>query len=185
MKASQKKITDFVQEEKFKETEIGLIPDDWEVVKLKELTNKITDGAHRTPTYVERGIPFLRATDIKKSSIDWNKTKYIPIEEHLKLIKRCKPKRGDVLLSKNGTIGLTRVIDWEREFSIFVSLCLIKPKSDLIDNHYLSYYLSSEGMKQIRLRGKRMTVTNLHLVEIKELLIPLPPLPEQKKSLKS
>ncbi|CAG0997894.1 hypothetical protein METP3_03089 [Methanosarcinales archaeon] len=170
-----------IAHKEFKNTEIGKIPKEWGVVKLKELANKITDGTHITPTYVNTGIPFLRITDIQSPSIDWVNTKHIPLMEHLELTKRCKPEKGDVLLSKNGTVGITKVIDWEKEFSIFVSLCLIKPKHDLVNNYYLAHYLRSEGLEQIRLRGKQMTVTNLHLVEINELLIPLPPLPEQKK----
>lgn len=166
---------------KLKETEIGMVPEEWEVKELKELTHKITDGAHRTPTYVEDGIPFLRVTDIQRPHIDWSKTKYIPESEHAELIKRCNPEKGDILLSKNGTIGLTKVIDWDREVSLFVSLCLIKPIKDIIENHYLSDYLSSNGLPQILERGKKMTVTNLHLVEIKQLLIPVPTFKIQSK----
>ena len=166
---------------KLKETEVGLIPTEWEVIKLRNLCNKITDGTHKTPAYTSKGIPFLRIKDIQKNSIDWNDTKYISINEHLQLIKRSMPEKGDILLSKNGTIGLTKVIDWDTEFSFFVSLCLLKPKHEIINNYYLSYYLSSSGLEQIKLRGKKMTVTNLHLVEINQILIPLPPLPIQKE----
>ena len=164
-----------------KQTEIGEIPESWEVVKLAELCTKITDGTHRTPTYVNAGIPFLRVVDIQSTKIDWESVKWIPKHEHEELIKRCKPEKGDVLLSKNGTIGKTKVVDWEEEFSIFVSLCLLKVKHESLNNVYLAEFLASNGLPQIQKRGKKMTVTNLHLVEIRELLIPLPPLPEQQK----
>ncbi len=97
------------------------------VKTLAEVCELITDGAHFTPTYVDKGIPFLRVTDIQTKSINWKNTKYIPLDEHKKLIKRCHPLKGDVLYSKNGTIGIPRLIDWEEEFSIFVSLALLRP----------------------------------------------------------
>ena len=164
-----------------KQTEIGEIPLSWEVVRLAELCTKITDGTHRTPTYVKKGVPFLRVVDIQSTNVDWQQVKWIPRNEHEELIKRCKPEKGDVLLSKNGTIGKTKVVDWEQEFSIFVSLCLLKVKHKLLNNVYLAEFLASKGLPQIQKRGKRMTVTNLHLVEIRELLIPLPSLSEQQE----
>ena len=164
-----------------KQTEIGEIPESWEVVRLAELCTKITDGTHRTPTYVKKGVPFLRVVDIQSTKIDWRQVKWIPRNEHEELIKRCKPEKGDVLLSKNGTIGKTKVVDWDQEFSIFVSLCLLKVKRKSLNNVYLAEFLSSKGLPQIQKRGKRMTVTNLHLVEIRELLIPVPSLSDQQE----
>ncbi|QPK05200.1 restriction endonuclease subunit S [Vibrio kanaloae] len=161
---------------------IGEIPEHWDVVKLKLLTNKIVDGAHFTPTYVDKGVPFLRVTDLSKMKdgvINWETVRYIPIKEHKELIKRAKADKGDVLLSKNGTIGLTKVIDWEIEFSFFVSLCLIKLKPQLNPNYFTSFFNSPIVDKQISFGSSRTSVTNLHLEKIKELLIILPPLNEQ------
>ncbi|EGR7968233.1 restriction endonuclease subunit S [Vibrio vulnificus] len=161
---------------------IGKIPAHWEVVKLKLLTDKIVDGAHFTPTYVDKGVPFLRVTDLsnmKDGVINWEAVRYIPEKEHKELIKRAKADKGDVLLSKNGTIGLTKVIDWDIEFSFFVSLCLIKLKSQLNPNYFTSFFNSPIVDKQISFGSSRTSVTNLHLEKIKELLIILPPLNEQ------
>ena len=144
---------------------------------LKDVALKITDGAHFTPTYVESGIPFLRVTDINGGGVDWSKVKYIPLEEHQELIKRCKPEKGDVLYSKNGTIGVPRLIDWDQEFSIFVSLCLIKPNPDYLRGRYLYSFLQTPfALKQATQKAKSATVTNLHLVEIKEIRLPVPSL---------
>lgn len=168
--------------EGYKQTEIGVIPEDWTLEELKNLTTKITDGAHKTPKYTEDGIPFLRVTDIQKQEIDWDNVKYISKEEHNTLIKRCNPEKGDILYSKNGTIGIPRIIDWDKEFSIFVSLCLIKLKKGLVNTKYLEQFLKSDCcLNQIKLRAKQGTVTNLHLEEIRELLIPLPNEEEQQK----
>ncbi len=151
---------------------------DWPMVELSEVSSKITDGAHFTPTYMESGVPFLRVTDITESNMS---KKFIPQEEHNELIKRCRPEKGDVLYSKNGTIGIAKLIDWDWEFSIFVSLALIKPKKELLDPHYLECYLNSDtAYAQATARSKSGTVTNLHLVDIKTIKIPLPTLATQQ-----
>lgn len=166
---------------KFKETEIGEIPEEWDLVKLGDVTLEIRDGTHHTPKYTKSGVPFLRVTDIQDEFIDWNNTKYVSKEEHEVLIKRVKPEKGDLLLSKNGTIGIPKIIDWDREFSIFVSLCLIKPNKTKISVEYIYYFILSDfAMSQIRFRSKTATVTNLHLEEIRELLIALPDLKTQE-----
>ena len=151
---------------------------DWPIFELSDVTTKITDGAHFTPTYVETGVPFLRVTDITESNTS---KKFIPQEEHDELIKRCHPEKGDVLYSKNGTIGIAKLVDWDWEFSIFVSLCLIKPNKELLDPHYLTCFLNSDtAYAQATARSKSGTVTNLHLVDIKTIKIPLPPLATQQ-----
>jgi type I restriction enzyme M protein len=151
---------------------------DWPVFELSEVSTKITDGAHFTPTYIKAGVPFLRVTDITESNTS---KKFIPQNEHNELIKRCRPEKGDVLYSKNGTIGIAKLIDWDWEFSIFVSLALIKPMHDLLDPHYLECFLNSDtAYAQATARSKSGTVTNLHLVDIKTIKIPLPPLATQQ-----
>src|SRR5476651_1710075 len=105
---------------------LGEVPEHWGATRLSHLTRKIVDGAHFTPTYVDDGIPFLRVTDISSPGIDLSQIKRIPLSEHQQLSLRCNPEKGDLLLSKNGTIGVPRVVSWDWEFSIFVSLCLIK-----------------------------------------------------------
>ncbi|WP_411548134.1 restriction endonuclease subunit S [Klebsiella pneumoniae] len=162
-----------------KETKLGLIPQHWELAELQDIAH-VTDGAHRTPTYIDSGIPFLRVTDIQSKEIDLSGVKYISEIEHQELCKRCHPEKGDILLSKNGTIGITKIVDWDWEFSVFVSLCLIKIKRENINPRYIQLVLQSELVKhQIKARSKTGTITNLHLEEIREFLIPIPQIKEQ------
>jgi len=160
---------------------IGEIPSHWEVSKVKYVTRLVIDGTHFTPTYIDEGIPFLRVTDIHNETINLENVKYISLEEHRELTKRCLPQRGDLLLSKNGTIGITKVIDWDWEFSIFVSLCLIKFKETYSPKLFSYFFQSSIVDLQIKESSKQSTVTNLHLDKIRELLLICPPLSEQSE----
>lgn len=157
------------------------LPENWDVLRLNDLTTQIVDGTHFTPNYIENGIPFLRVTDIQTKNIDFAGLKFISKEEHDFLKLRCSPGKGDILLSKNGTIGLIKIVDWDWEFSIFVSLALIKTKKEIY-NQYLKYLLQSEIVWwQIKLRAKQGTVLNLHLEEIRDLEIPKAPYEDQVK----
>lgn len=159
------------------------VPDDWNVIRLKYITKQIVDGTHRTPTYVEKGVPFLRVTDITGNitEIDLNSVARIPEEEHQQLIVRCKPQEGDLLVSKNGTIGVPKVVDWKWDFSIFVSLCLLK-LTEIIDVRFLFYYFKSNIVDiEIALEGVTNTITNLHLEKLRNFYIPIPTIEEQKE----
>ena len=152
--------------------------DAWNRKPLVEVCDRITDGTHITPKYTDTGVPFLRVTDITGSN---SSKKFISEHEHKELIKRCRPEKGDVLYSKNGTIGIAKLVDWDWEFSIFVSLAMLRPKQELLDGQYLEFFLNSnDALAQAFAHSKSGTVTNLHLVEIKQIEIPLPPLDKQR-----
>lgn len=158
---------------------LGEVPEHWISSRLKYYTNQIVDGAHFTPTYSESGVPFLRVTDIHNSKVDMDNIKYIPEHEHLDLIQRCKPEKGDLLLSKNGTIGIPKLVDWDWEFSIFVSICLIKFKKNLKAEFAEYFFKSYEIQEQIFGLIKKSTVINLHLDKIENFWFSIPPLDEQ------
>ena len=164
-----------------KETEIGEIPESWEVVRLEEIVKKsIKDGVHQTPTYVEDGVSFITAKDIVGNKISFAECAYISLEEHETLIKRVKPEIGDVLLTKVGTIGNVALVDVSQEFSIFVQVALIKPKSDIIDSGFLLYVLQSEkGQTEINRKSAQSTMRFIGVQKISTVCIPFPSLSEQ------
>jgi len=168
----------------YKKTSIGKIPEDWEVVKLKDVCTKITDGTHKTPKYLDKGIPFISTQNITpfKEDFDFSQyRKYISEEEHNELKKRCNPERDDILISKCGTIGRTKLIDVDYEFSIFVGLALLKLKK-VINGNYLEQLLNTEIYKKImEISSPGATRKTLTIRAIERLKIPFPSLPEQQK----
>ena len=62
----------------YKQTEVGVIPEDWEVNTLSECCSKITDGTHDTPKPVSQGIPFLTALHVKENHVHYESCYYLP-----------------------------------------------------------------------------------------------------------
>ena len=150
----------------------------YESKSLKEISIKITDGTHKTPRYTNDGVPFFRVTDLTNSN---DSKKFISLAEHRELIKRCKPEKDDILYSKNGTIGIAKVVDWDYEFSIFVSLCLIKPNTKLVLPKYLECFLNTPiALNQALRHSKTGTITNLHLNQLEKITVPIPPISLQQ-----
>ena len=97
--------------------------------KLEEVTELITCGVAKRPEYVEDGIPFLSAKNVKEDKIIYKDYKYVSEETHAQLTKHNKPLKGDILYTRVGSYGSASVVDVDIEFSIFVSLTLIKPRN--------------------------------------------------------
>lgn len=166
-----------------KEEEIPFdIPETWKWVRLGSLLTKLTDGAHRTPKYTEIGIPFLSVKDISSGNIDFSDTRFISKEEHTNLFNRCNPQKEDILLTKVGTTGIPVIVDTDREFSLFVSVALLKFNTNLIFNKFLTYAIKSP-LVQIQAQKNTKGVGNKNWVmrDIADTILPLPPLEEQKR----
>ena len=158
----------------------------WEKVKLGEVTKLITCGVAARPEYVEDGVPFLSSKNVKNGKIIWNDYKYISVEDHKKLTKHNKPEPGDILYTRVGSFGEAAVVDVEKEFSVFVSLTLIKPKHELLDSIFLKYILNSDSIKELAKNNiTGIGVGNLNVSAVRLFEIPIPPLEIQKQIVKT
>ena len=153
------------------------------VVQLSDITTKITDGVHQKPNYTEVGIPFISVKDITTGVLKFDNCKFVSIDDHKKFTKRCKAERSDILYTKVGaTYGRPALVDTDQEFSLYVSVCLIKPQRELVDPYFLNSALGNPAVKsQADRRIKGIGVPDLHLDQIKKFLIPLPSLEGQRE----
>ena len=158
------------------------IPVNWQWCYLADVCFLITDGAHHTPQYLESGVPFLSVKDVSSGSIDFSSTRYISEEAHRELCKRCQPELGDVLLTKVGTTGIAVNVEDDRDFSIFVSLALLKFSQPNLDGRFLTYLINSPLVRQQSAKNTQgIGNKNLVLRLINRFIVPLPPLAEQKR----
>lgn len=120
----------------YKLTEIGEIPEEWNVVKLGEASNEI----YRYPTYynieyVDKGIPEIRGALIRENgTLEADLTKYRFISEETCLyFPRTILKEGDFVLSVRGTMGKVAIVSKELEGSnITANLIRISPKRSFV-----------------------------------------------------
>lgn len=154
---------------------------EFETLKLIDVCEFIRDGTHQTPTYFENGHIFLSSKNVTSGKIDWEKIKFIDEAQHLQMQKSISPRLNDILLAKNGTTGVAAIVDRDVKFDIYVSLAILRPTDKVIPK-YLLYLINSSLVKeQFNSRIDSVGVPNLHLKEIKEVEIPLPPIEIQQQ----
>jgi type I restriction enzyme S subunit len=156
------------------------LPGSWKWAQLESLTVGISDGVHKTPQYVSKGIPFITVKNLTAGpGISFDDLNYITQEDHKEFIKRTRPEKGDILITKDGTIGVVRLIETDIEFSVFVSVALIKPVIREL-GPYLVYALRASCV-QSQIVPQGAALKHLYLVDLRRLAIPLPPMSEQKR----
>ncbi len=158
------------------------IPNTWKWVRLGSVLHKLTDGTHSTPKYTVSGVPFLSVKDISSGILNFSNCKYISETEHYKIYARCNPEYGDLLLTKVGTTGIPVIVDTDKQFSLFVSVALLKFNQKWINNKFLKFIISSPLVQAQALENtKGIGNKNWVMRDIANTLIPLPPIAEQKR----
>lgn len=174
---------------KLKETEIGMIPDGWDIVQLDDICEKIIDGNYggkypKTHEFIQNGIPFLTSTVIdlngylKKEAI-----KYISEEIHFNL-KKAHTFVDDVILTNRGAnVGSVSIIpDWVGNCNIGPQLTKFTAKKDRLLPLFLKYVLSHDIFQRILKSSNTGTAMNfISLTNTKKLLIPFAPYPIQEQ----
>lgn len=166
----------------YKKTGIGYIPLDWEVKKFKDITDILRCGLASTPKYVEDGVPFLSAQNVKNGKLNLDKYKCISNELHEKLTKNTKPQKNDILMTRVGNVGDAAIVDIDWEFSVYVSLTHIRMKEGY-DSQFFTQLLNSSFIKRrsLQTQYKGGGVANLNVRVVEEFDMPVPPLKEQQK----
>ena len=159
------------------------IPESWKWVRLINIATKITDGTHHSPPNFEIGdFLYVTAKNIKDAGVLLENITFVSRETHEEIYSRCDPEKGDILLIKDGaTTGVVTVNNLDEPFSLLSSVALIKVPEDVCA-WFLVYVLRSDLFyKSIRAQMKGTGITRITLKQIEPLLIPLPPLAEQKR----
>lgn len=181
----QRLLTKGIGHTRFKDSPLGMIPESWDIKRFEDETDLITCGVAATPEYIDStiGIPFLSAQNVRNGKVILDKFNYISREHHEILTKNNIPKKGDILYSRVGAnFGEAAVIEKEFEFSVYVSLTLIKVKQDN-DNNYVKFLLNGDYVKNLAKRSvfQGAGVPNLNVKVVRKFLLPFPPKEEQQK----
>ena len=157
-----------------------MVPKGWERKALDEISDVI-DCKHRTPKYVKNGIPLVSPGTIKWGAIDLESpTKRVTAEEYESLMDHCTVEYGDLVLSRNQSVGIASFVDSDKPFVLGQDTVLVKPKGS--DPRFLFYNLqSTDTQKTIFKLAGGSTFSRINLGDIRKLKAIYPPFAEQQK----
>lgn len=147
-------------------------------MQLSEVAD-IVDSLHKTPTYVEEGIPMVRGTDIKTGYLQLDKCLGVNEETYEVFIQKYAPQKGDILITRVGSYGNFSFVNSSKRFCLGQNTTLISPK---INPKYLYYCLLSDEVKnQIEHKVVGSSQKTLSLKCINEIKVPILPRNMQDK----
>ncbi len=168
-----------------KQTEIGLIPEDWEVKKLGSIAfiTKLAgfEYSKHFNSYKDGGeIIVVRGTNITNNKLDLTDTKYIP-RKVSDFLYRSKLSKGDLVFAYVGTIGPIYLIGENDRFHLGPNTSKIRIEDKDVSTRFIyNYFLSEFIRKEIDDRISVGAQPSLSMTKIRDFSLPLPPLPEQE-----
>lgn len=174
-------------ETKFKQTEIGLIPEDWEVCTLKSITNLMTNGfvGVAKTQYVDSGdgVLYIQGYNVKENGFNFHGVKKVNNEFHLKNSK-SNLREGDLLTVQTGDVGLTTIVSKELEGSNCHALIITRFKKHKAFPKYFAFYLNSfTGRERLREIETGTTMKHINVGDMIHFEVPIPPTLEEQKAI--
>ena len=166
----------------FKETEIGLVPEHWEVVRLGEIF-EIQQGKALSPKsrFGSRMRPFLRTANILWGRIDLSNVDYMHFEESEE--QRLALRAGDLLVCEGGDIGRTAIWNGQIQPCYYQNhLHRLRPNCSDVEPTFYMYWMET-AWTILRLyggAGNKTTIPNLSQSRLSSFPIPFPSLSEQR-----
>lgn len=160
---------------------LGKIPAHWQTFQLRRVIRKFIDYRGKTPEKASYGIPLITARNIKNQMIDFFLSEeYIPESLYIEWMIRGFPERGDVLITTEAPLGESAQVD-DPKIALAQRIILLKAEKEKITNDYLKYVFSSEfGRTELLSKATGSTALGIKASHLKELLVTVPPLSEQK-----
>ena len=171
----------------YKRTEVGVIPEEWQVVDIGSLSPFVTSGSRGwAHFYAERGAPFIRISNLTRQSIDLElsdlKTVLLPSQGNAEA-SRTQLQDEDILISITADIGIIGIVDSRVSKPAYMNqhIALIRFDKTLVCARFVAYSLASERSRQLFVASMDIGAkAGMSLLTVRKIRFVLPPFPEQR-----
>jgi len=177
-----KLFTEGLHGEPHKETDIGRVPESWDLVPCQDLCEMITVGVVVKPAshYVEKGVPAFRSFNVREDRLAANDLVYFSATANDTTLAKSKLRAGDVLVVRTGYPGTSCVVSKEYDGANCIDLVIVRPKAGVIRSGFLSRYFNAPAGKSQAVAAKHgLAQQHLNVSAVKRTLVPVPSLEEQ------
>lgn len=163
------------------------MPDAWAWSGMSEACEKIQDGTHFSPDQEKQlcqgKYPYVTAKNVRPYGLDLSDITYLEEEDHRQIYERCDASTGDVLLVKDGVnTGDAAINTVEGEISLLSSVCMLRPRKELLLNQFLRYFLlSPQGRRSLTGQMTGTAIKRIILRKIRDTPVPVAPMNEQRR----
>jgi len=168
---------------KFKKTEMGEIPDSWDVKTVKELISVCQYGLNKPLSSDSRGVPILRMNNLAEGKIDVKNIKYATLTKKEESEYLLEP--GDVLFNRTNSralVGKVARFKAKQKMSFASYLLRLKAKRGETDSRWLNYYFNTSEIqdKLSRMATPGVSQSNINAQAMQSIRLRTPPMEEQE-----
>ncbi len=165
----------------FKDSELGRIPKSWEVVELKDYLTFISYGFTNPMPETSDGIPMITARDVREGCIDYENSRNTSREAYDSLLTaKSKPIVGDILLTKDGTLGRVALVDRE-QICINQSVAVLRP-NQTVSGLFLKNLLEAPYYQNTMIENAGgSTIKHIYITVVDKMKVVKPSVNEQEK----
>jgi type I restriction enzyme S subunit len=158
-----------------------IIPENWAWGTFLQISQAVVDCHNKTAPYVQKGIHLIRTTDIKKGEMDLRNSKKITQETYDYWARRMPPKAGDIFFTREAPMGEAAIVPEGDKVCLGQRTMLVRLFEEHFDKQFLLYAIYSLSfIERMSDMGIGATVKHLRVGDVENLLIPVPPIEEQR-----
>ncbi len=152
----------------------------WSVKKLKDVCDNVIDCPHSTPKWVDNGTVCIRTSNLSKGGWVWSDKRFVSDETYLERTKRGAIEEGDIILSREGTVGVAAIVPENLKLCMGQRLVQLKLDKNQVTPEYLLAFLLYE-LDPVRISRVMSGSTSKHInvSELRQLDVMLPPMEQQ------
>ncbi len=161
-----------------------MLPEGWKRIPIKDACESIIDCVNKTAPVVDYETPYkmIRTTNVRHGRVDVTDVRYVAKETYLEWTRRGLPKKGDIIFTREAPVGEVGVLEDDTGVFLGQRTMMYRADNNKANNYYLFYSLLTKFcQKQIEDFSNGGTVAHMRVPDCGEILVNLPPLPEQKK----
>lgn len=163
---------------------LGPVPASWKVTKLGHILSFLSYGFTSPMPVTSEGIRIVTAVDIRDEEVDYSSTRFTSIEAAQALTDKCKPKRNDILITKDGTLGRIAVYDGKFPICINQSVAILRVIESVIDPKLIASFLQAEVyQRKIVEEAGGTTIKHIYISRLSKMTIAFPARKEEQKEL--
>lgn len=163
---------------------MSLFPDTWKFAEAREICSQIVDCVNKTAPVVDYETPYkmIRTTNVKNGRIDLSGARCVDDSTFIKWNRRLTPRKGDVVLTREAPLGDVGLIRTDDKVFLGQRTMIFRADGINLDQRFLYYSLLGPTLQaQISALGSGSTVEHVRVPDAERLVIPHPPIGEQRK----
>ncbi|HAE43651.1 MAG TPA: type I restriction endonuclease subunit S [Clostridiales bacterium] len=180
-KATGKKIKPLEPSHDERIADLSTLPQEWTWIRVNEISSNIVDCLHSTAKFVSSGYYCIDTTCIENSRICFDKARFVSEETYLDRIRRLKPTEGDILFSREGTVGTTVIVPKNVDLCLGQRMMMFRPLQSVMPKFFMYFFQSTTFSNQYKPLIGGTTSPHLNIKDIIQLHFPLCSLPEQQE----